>query len=86
MINVQRFYVNGKLERTTKPNTIEQLRKWIDNTEREWSKNLDEIRTNPEAFRGFNQGREVSRVSIDELLVTTTENKKLRWINVERKS
>lgn len=82
----QRTYVDGKLVKTSKQaHEPEVVRKWMDNIEREWSKHLEDARLDPEAMYGTNQGKEVTRVSIDELLVTTTEDKKLRFLNVEVK-
>jgi hypothetical protein len=80
---VQRFYFDGKLQKTGKPRDIETLRTWLDNIQREWSRNLMPL-TLPGQFDP-NNGHEVTRVSLDELLVTTTGNHKLRFVNVERK-
>jgi hypothetical protein len=80
MIN-QRFYINGKLHKTSKGLTVEKSRRYLDNIEREWSKHLAPL-TLPGEF-DFNKGHEVTRVSTDELLVTTTGNKKLRFVNIE---
>lgn len=79
----QRIYVDGKLTRTAKPRDLATARQWMTNMEREWSRNLGPL-TLPGEFDP-NNGHEVTRVSPDELLVTTTGNKKLRIINVESK-
>lgn len=84
MVLVQRFYVDGKLAHTTKPNTLETLRRWTDNMEKEWSQHIPESPKAAEAMRGCNQGKTVTRVSLDELHVLTTEDFQLRWIIVER--
>jgi len=62
----QRFYVNGKLERSIK-GEAETLRRYIDNAQREWSKNLMPL-TAPGEF-DFNNGHSVERLSQDESTV-----------------
>lgn len=76
----QRLYFDGKLHKTTKPNEPETLRRWLDNAEKMWSAHLGPL-TLPGEFDP-NNGHEVTRVSPDELLVTTTGNHKLHYINV----
>lgn len=77
----QRFYLDGKLQKTTKPNDPAKLRVWLDNLETEWSSELGPLVAPGEWDP--NNGHEVTRVSPDELLVTTTGNRKLRFVNVE---
>lgn len=77
----QRLYIDGKLTKTTKPNTPETLRKWLDNAQQMWSAHLGPLAL-PGEFDP-NNGHEVTRVSPDELLVTTTGNRKLRIVNIE---
>lgn len=75
----QRFYYDGKLTKTSK-GSLERLRRWLDNMEREWSKNLM-----PQVAPGEfdpNKGSEVTRVSIDELHVVTTGGHVLRTVNI----
>ena len=85
MVYVQRFYINGRLEKTTKPNEIERLRKWLDNIEKDWTKDGFEPLT-PVGEFDWNKCHSSNRVSIDELVIVNTAGKSLRWINVERKT
>lgn len=75
-----RTYLEGKLNKSTEV-TIERGTKWLDNTQAEWSRNLMPL-TLPGEFDP-NNGHEVTRVSPTELLVTTTGNRKLRFVVVE---
>ena len=75
-----RTYLDGKLNKATEV-THERGIKWLDNTQSEWSRNLG-----PLVVAGDfdpNNGYEVIRVSETELLVTTTGNRKLRFVLVE---
>lgn len=81
----QRTYVDGQLVKTSSIQPASTIRRWMDNVQREWSKHLDDAHIDPEAMRGTNQGKEVIRVSIDQLNVITTEDKSLRFLNVEVK-
>ena len=81
MLYCLRRYVDGKLVHSSKlPSEIEILYRYMDNYEREWSSNL-EFAQLPEAV-GNNQGKIVTRVSLDELHVVTTENHILRFVIV----
>lgn len=77
----QRLYLNGKLQKTTKAQTPETLRKWLDNAQTMWSSHMGPL-VGPGEFDP-NHGHKVSRPSQDELLVTTTGGRKLRYLNVE---
>lgn len=77
----QRVYVDGKLSRSTKPDTIEVLRRYLDNIERDWLRN-GMFPLTAAGEPDPNGAHEVLRVSPDELLVTNTRGCKLRWINV----
>lgn len=78
-----RRYVDGKLVHTSKPRAEKaELLRWMENYQADWSRHIEDGHL-PEMI-GTNQGKEVSRVSDDELLVTTTEDRKLRFIIVER--
>ena len=79
-----RRYVNGKLVHTSKPQADKtQMLRWIDNYQADWSRHLEDGHR-PEMV-GTNQGKEVVRLSPDELLVTTTEDVNLRFVIIERK-
>jgi hypothetical protein len=82
MLMKQRTYCDGKLVKTSSPKSPEVVRKWMDNIEREWSKNGSMPLVGPGEF-DMNQGHSCVRVSQDELLVITTGNRKLRFLNVE---
>lgn len=77
----QRFYFDGKLSKTTKPTTVETLRKWLDNIERDWTKRGLLPLTAAGEF-DVNGCHESTRISPDELTITTSGGHKLRWINV----
>lgn len=80
----QRTYVDGKLLKTTKPNAIETVRKWLDNIEREWSKN-GMFPLTPAGEFDCNNAHSVSRISLDELIVVSTSGKTIRFVNIEVK-
>jgi len=80
----QRFYIDGKLQKTTKPNSQETLRKWLDNLERDWSKN-GMMPLTPIGQFDMNGAHQVIRNSPDELIVITTAGKSLRFININSK-
>lgn len=75
----QRFYLNGKLTSST-PGSMLKLRKQLDTLEAHWLK----YGLFPLASEGFdpNKAHSVERVSVDELIVVTTGNKTLRFVNV----
>ena len=77
----QRTYVNGKLERSTKPQPIETLRKWLDNIERDWTKN-GFMPLTPAGEVDVNGGHSAVRVSPDELIIVSTSSKQIRFVNV----
>lgn len=76
----QRTYIDGTLTKTTKATEPAILRRWLDNMERDWSKHLSPL-TLPGEFDA-NNGHKVTRVSPDELLVITTGNRRLRFVNI----
>lgn len=76
----QRFYLDGKLTKSSN-GTPERLRKWLDNMEQEWTKH-GMFPLTAEGEFDLNKAHEVVRVSVDELLITTTAGKKLRIVNV----
>lgn len=73
--------MNGKLQKTSKVTTQEVCRKWLDNLEAHWLAHGLHPLTEPGAF-DMNQAHKVVRWSPDELVVVTTGQKSLRWINV----
>ncbi len=76
----QRFYLDGKLHKTSEKRDVETLRRWLNNLEAEWSANIGPL---VEAGQfDPNNGHTITRVSPDELLVITTGNKKLRFVNI----
>lgn len=77
----QRFYIDGKLHKTAKPKDIETARKWLVNLQREWSRNGLFPLTMPGEFDP-NNAHKIEVISEDELIVTNTRGKVLRWINV----
>ena len=79
-----RQYVDGKLNKTSRVEPAETIYKYLDNIQREWSRNLDEVSKNPEAWRGCNNAKELTREQ-NKLTVITTEDKKIEWIFVELK-
>lgn len=78
----QRFHIDGKLHRLTKPNTIEKLRKLLDNMEAHWLQAGLHPLTQPGEF-DMNNAHSVTRVSPDELIIVSTSGKILRLQNVE---
>jgi hypothetical protein len=76
----QRFYYDGKRQKTSSEKDVTILRKWLDNLQADWSRNLAPI-VQPGEFDP-NNGSEVRRVSEDELYVITTGGHHLRWVNV----
>jgi hypothetical protein len=80
----QRFYLDGKLQNTTKPREAEVVRRYLDNIERDWLRG-GLCPLTPEGEFDTNNAHEVTRVSPDELLITNTRGRKLRFVNVEVK-
>jgi hypothetical protein len=70
----QRLYIDGQLETTTKPKSIEVARKWLDNMERQWLASIG---------GQLNAAVSVERTDRDELIIVTTSGKRLRTVNVE---
>lgn len=82
---VQRFYLDGKLHKTTKPADLATLRRWLDNIARHWSAD-GVFPLTPAGEFDCNKAHSVTRVSDDELIIVNTSGKMLRFINVERKA
>lgn len=79
-----RTYLDGKLSKTSRDYPLETVRHYLDNIEAEWSKNgMFPLSASGEL--DINQAHSVTRVSPDELLVTNTAGKKIRWIIVKSK-
>ena len=78
----QRLYVDGKLTKSVEGDAA-KLRRWLDNAERGWLEHGLNPLTAPGEFDS-NLAHEVTRVSPDELLITSTSGSKLRFVNVER--
>lgn len=77
-----RTYVDGKRTKTSGDYPLETVRHYLDNIQKEWSRNgLFPLTTSGEF--DFNQANSVERVSPDELLVRTTANKLIRWVIVK---
>jgi len=76
----QRLYRDGELSKSVKgaPAT---LRRWLDNLERDWRRNEGAALVGPGEFDP-NMAHTVTRVSPDELIVVTTGNYTLRFVNV----
>jgi len=74
-----RTYVDGKLTKSSETDYTRAVR-WLDNIQRDWSSNLGPL-VQPGEFDP-NNGHEVTRVSEAELLVTTTGNRKLKFVIV----
>lgn len=80
----QDSWFNGKRKAgKTITEDIARLRKWLDNLESDWRKNMMPM-VKPGEFDP-NNASEVTRLSPDELLVVTTGAHKLRFLNVELK-
>lgn len=78
----QRSYLNGKLNKSIagEPAT---LRRYLDNIERDWSKD-GLFPLTPAGEFDLNKAHSVTRVSVDELVIVNTAGRELRIVNVEK--
>ena len=77
----QRHYYNGKLTKSSSPRDLATLRRWLDNVQAEWSRNIMP-QVKPGEFDP-NNASQVNRESLDELSIITTGGHKIRLLNVE---
>jgi hypothetical protein len=59
-MHVQRFYLDGRLVKVSVPHDLARLRKWLDNVERKWSRDMRPLAA-PGDFDP-NKGHSVNRV------------------------